>query len=38
VQPDWYDDFCAIEDEVLERISGDEHAEGDSLGGYFSNN
>jgi hypothetical protein len=38
VQPDWYDDFCAIEDEVLERIAGDEHDEGDSLGGYFSNN
>lgn len=38
VQPDWYDDFCAIEDEVMERIAGDEHDEGDSLGGYFSNN
>ena len=39
VQPDWYDDFCSIEDEVMERLSGDESdAEGDSLGGYFSNN
>ena len=39
VQPDWYDDFCTIEDEVMERLAGDEpDVEGDSLGGYFSNN
>jgi hypothetical protein len=39
VQPDWYDDFCSIEEEVMERLAGDEpDVEGDSLGGYFSNN
>ena len=39
VQPDWYDEFCTIEDEIMERIAGDEHdVDGDSLGGYFSNN
>lgn len=40
LQPDWYADYCAIEDEILERISGEEEHEGDddSLGGYFSNN
>jgi hypothetical protein len=39
VQPDWYDDFCSIEDEIMERLAGDEpDVDGDSLGGYFSNN
>ena len=39
VQPDWYDDFCTIEDEIMERLAGDEpEVDGDSLGGYFSNN
>jgi hypothetical protein len=39
LQPDWYEDFCTIEDEVMERLAGDDHDhEGDSLGGYFSNN
>jgi hypothetical protein len=40
LQPDWYADYCAIEDELIERMSGDDEHEGDddSLGGYFSNN
>lgn len=39
VQPDWYDDFCTIEEEIMERLAGDEpEVDGDSLGGYFSNN
>jgi hypothetical protein len=39
VQPDWFDEFCTIEDEVMEHLSGnDSDSEGDSLGGYFSNN
>ncbi len=39
VQPDWYDEFCNIEDEIMEHMAGDESdGEGDSLGGYFSNN
>jgi hypothetical protein len=39
VQPDWYDDFCTIEEEIMERLAGeDPEVDGDSLGGYFSNN
>jgi hypothetical protein len=38
VQPDWYDEFCTIEDEIMEHIAGEEPDSGDSLGGYFSNN
>jgi hypothetical protein len=39
VQPDWYDEFCTIEEDVMERLTGgDSDVEGDSLGGYFSNN
>ena len=38
VQPDWYDEFCTIEDEIMEHLAGEEPEGGDSLGGYFSNN
>jgi hypothetical protein len=40
VQPDWYDDFVSIEDEVVSRLSEEEEETGhdDSLGGYFSRN
>ena len=39
LQPDWYEEFLEMEDEILAHISGDnEDAEGDNLGGYFSNN
>ena len=39
VQPDWYDDFCAIEEEVMAHLTGEEpDTDGDSMGGYFSNN
>jgi hypothetical protein len=38
VQPDWYDEFCTIEEEIMERLAGDEPEVDDSLGGYFSNN
>jgi hypothetical protein len=39
-QPDWYDDFVSIEDEVVSRLSEDDEDEGhdDSLGGFFSKN
>ena len=40
-QPDWYDDFVSIEDEVVSRLSEEEEEEtgpDDSLGGYFSRN
>ena len=39
VQPDWYEEFLSIEDEIVMRMSDDEEpAEDDSLGGYFSKN
>jgi len=38
IQPDWYEEFLSIEDEVASIISEDELDEGDSLGGYFSKN
>jgi hypothetical protein len=40
VQPDWYEEFLGIEDELISRMSDDEDEmeEGGSLGGYFSKN
>jgi hypothetical protein len=40
VQPDWYDDFLSVEDEIVSRLANDEDIddEGDSLPGYFSKN
>jgi len=39
VQPDWYDDFVSLEEEIMERASDNEiEDEDDSLGGYFSKN
>ena len=38
LQPDWYEEFLSIEDEIAATISEDELDEGDSLGGYFSKN
>jgi hypothetical protein len=39
-QPDWYDDFVSIEDEVVSRLSEDDEELGpdESLGGFFSKN
>ena len=37
VQPDWYEEFLAVEDEIASRIE-DEESGDDSLGGYFSKN
>ena len=37
VQPDWYEEFLAVEDEIVSRID-DEETGDDSLGGYFSKN
>jgi len=36
LQPDWYDEFGGIEDEILSRTPEDD--EPDSLPGYFSKN
>ena len=39
VQPDWYEDFLGVEDEIVSRMADEEDLdEGDSLGGYFSKN
>jgi hypothetical protein len=38
IQPDWYEEFLGIEDEIAASITEDELDEGDSLGGYFSKN
>jgi hypothetical protein len=38
VQPDWYDDFLSVEDEIVSRMADDDMDEGDSLPGYFSKN
>jgi hypothetical protein len=39
VQPDWYEDFINIEDEITARLSdADDADDNDSLGGYFSKN
>lgn len=38
LQPDWYEEFLGIEDEIAASITEDEIDEGDQLGGYFSKN
>jgi hypothetical protein len=40
MQPDWYEDFLSVEDEILSLISGPEDMDDDDepLGGYFSKN
>ena len=38
LQPDWYEDFLIIEDEIANSMASEDLDEGDSLGGYFSKN
>ena len=38
LQPDWYDEFANLEEEIMSQIAGDETDEDDSLGNYFSKN
>jgi hypothetical protein len=39
LQPDWYEEFLNLEDEIGSRLACDEDDDaGDSLGGYFSKN
>jgi hypothetical protein len=39
VQPDWYEEFMGVEEEIAARASDDDGPmEDDSLGGYFSKN
>ena len=38
VQPDWYEEFLGIEDEIAARLADEDFDSNDSLGGYFSKN
>lgn len=39
VQPDWFEEYLGIEDELMTRMAGNEDLEeDDSLGGYYSKN
>jgi hypothetical protein len=40
IQPDWYEDYLGIEDEIMSRFVEDDEMDEDdrSLGGYFSKN
>jgi hypothetical protein len=39
VQPDWYEEFMAVEEEITARASDDDGSmDDDSLGGYYSKN
>lgn len=38
VQPDWYEEFLGIDEELTERMPDTDEDEADLPGGYFSNN
>jgi hypothetical protein len=38
VQPDWYEEFLSLEEEITMRAADEDADAGDSLGGYFSKN
>lgn len=38
VQPDWYEEYLGLEEELMTRLTDDEPDQDDSLGGYFSKN
>ena len=38
VQPDWFEEFLNIQDELMARMADDELSDDDSLGGYYSKN
>ena len=40
MQPDWYDEFLSLEDEIMSLIAGPDEGDDDDepLGGYFSKN
>jgi hypothetical protein len=38
VQPDWYEEYLGLEEELMTRFTEDETDQDDSLGGYFSKN
>ena len=38
VQPDWYDEFCDLDEEILARTADNDAEDDDSLGGFYSKN
>jgi hypothetical protein len=38
VQPDWYEEFLGIEEELMARMGDDDIEEYDTLGGFYSKN
>jgi len=38
VQPDWYEEFLGIEDEIAARLADEDLGDDEPLGGYFSKN
>jgi len=38
LQPDWYEDFLGLDDEIVTRLTDDDLDEDEPLGGYFSKN
>jgi hypothetical protein len=38
VQPDWYEDFIGLDEEIIARAADDEMEDDEPLGGYFSKN
>ena len=38
MQPDWYEEYLTVEDEIAASLAEEDLDEGDSLGGYFSKN
>jgi hypothetical protein len=38
LQPDWYDDFVNLEEEIMAHVPDSEEDEDGSLGGYYSKN
>ena len=38
LQPDWYEEFIELDEEIMARATDDEMGDDESLGGYFSKN
>jgi hypothetical protein len=38
IQPDWFEEFLTVEDEIAASMAEEDLDEGESLGGYFSKN
>ena len=38
LQPDWYDEFANLEEEIVSQLTDGDDEEDESLGGYFSKN